>query len=73
MQKKQIRDGIKEFSQYWITLPRNKIERKFEVFYRSVWLGFFALITFALREGVLLILALVLIALWVIYQMATGR
>lgn len=73
MSKKAIRDGIREFAQSWITLPRNKLERKFEMFYRSMWLGFFALITFALREGVLLIFALILIALWVIYNMATGK
>lgn len=73
MKKKEVREAVREFGKYLLTLPKNKLERKFEVWYRSVWLGFFALLAFALREGFVLILAFGLVALWFIYYIATGK
>jgi uncharacterized membrane protein YoaK (UPF0700 family) len=73
MRKKDIREAVRDFGKYLSTLPKNKLERKFEMIYRSVWLGFFALLSFALREGVILVFAMMLVALWLVYQMATGK
>ena len=73
MRKSEIRRAVREFGKNIFTLPKNKLERTFAVWYRSVWLGFFALLAFCLKEGFIIVLALGLVALWLIYQIATGK
>lgn len=74
LKKSEIRQGIKNFLDNIHHLPKNRVEREFAIWYRSIWLGWSALMIYVLREGMLFLVLLFLMALWVVYEFyAKGR